>query len=161
MPPVIAAGLHLDRLIAAVIDDALLDGRRFFQRQVDVVLERNDFSPAPAAVRSDEERRLGVVVALGDGIGAEAAEDDAVRSADTRAGQHRDHQLGNHRHIERHPVAGLDAHLFQDVGEFTDLAKQVLVAEHTTLARLSLPDDRRLVAPAGGNMSVDAVVAGV
>ena len=48
---------------------------------------------------------------IGDAVAArraaEAAEDLRVDDAEAGAGQHRHGQLGNHRQVEGHPVAGL------------------------------------------------------
>jgi hypothetical protein len=44
------------------------------------------------------------------------AEDHRVRGADARARQHGHHGLRDHRHVDRHPVAGLDAEVGQRVG---------------------------------------------
>ena len=55
----------------------------------------------------------------------EAAEDDGVRRADPGAGEHRDRQLRDHRHVDRDPVALLDAELLERVGGLLDLAMEV------------------------------------
>ena len=47
----------------------------------------------------------------------EAAEDDGVHGADSRARQHRDDGLGNHRHVDDHPVAALHALCGERAGE--------------------------------------------
>ena len=70
VPPEVAARLHVDLLIAAIEDDALLDRRRLGQGGIDVLLERHDLAAPPAAVGGDDQLGLGVVVAVGDGLGA-------------------------------------------------------------------------------------------
>ena len=105
VPPEIAARLHVDRLIAAVEDDALLDRRRLVEGRIDVLLERHDLAAPPAAVGGDDELGLGVVVAVGDGVGGEAAEDDRVRRADAGTGEHGDRRFGDHRHVDRDAIA--------------------------------------------------------
>src|SRR5262249_36207588 len=154
------AGLHVHLLVAAVVDDALFNGRRPGQGGIDVVLERHHLAAPPAAVGGDDEPGLCGVVAVGGGGGAEAAEDDAVGGANAGAGEHGNGQFGYHRHVQRDAVAGLDAKVLEDVGEGADLAVQVLVAEHTAVARLALPDDGGLVLAAIQQVAVDAVVAG-
>ena len=159
VPPVVAAGLHVDvarrcggrRRPSAPIGD-------FCEAVIDVRLERDDLAAPPAAVGGDDELRLGVVVAVGDGVGAEAAEDDRVRRADPGTGQHGDRQLGDHRHVDRDAVAGLDAELLQHVGELADFAMQLLIGQHAGVARLAFPDDRRLVLPPRREVPVEAVV---
>ena len=58
-------------------------------------------------------------------VGGEAAEDDRVRGADARAGEHRDGQLGDHRHVDGDAVAGLDAERLERVGEAADLGVEL------------------------------------
>src|SRR5205814_5959278 len=70
----VAAGLHIHLSVAAVEDDALLDGRRLGERGIDVLLKRHDLAAPPAAVGRDDEAGLGVVVAVGDGVGARSEE---------------------------------------------------------------------------------------
>ena len=52
----------------------------------------------------------------------EAAEDDVVRRADPRAGEHRDDDLGDHRQVDPDDVALPDAAVLQRVGEALDVA---------------------------------------
>ena len=129
VPPEIAARLHVDRLIAGAADDDHFSTVGDFSRAASTFCLSGTILPAPpAAVGGDDELGLGVVVAVGDGVGAEAAEDDRMRRADAGAGQHGDGQLGDHRHVDGDAVARLDAELLEDVGELADLAMQVLVA---------------------------------
>ena len=73
--------------------------------------------------------RLGVIVAVRDRVGTKAAEDDRMRRADPRTGQHGDDQFGNHRHVDGDAVARFDAQLLQDIGEAADFAVQILIAQ--------------------------------
>ena len=84
-----------------------------------------------------------------------------MNGADACTGQHRYRQLGDQRQIQRHAIALLDAERFQDVGELRDLAVQVVVGQRATVARLALPDDRRLVSARAADVTVDAIDAGV
>ena len=127
------------------IDDDVLEGGAFGGGAVGVLLERDDLAAAIAAVGGDQHLGLAVLDPPGEGLGAEAAEDDRVRGADPGTGQRRDDQLGDHRHVDRHDVALLDAQALEHVGELADLAEQVLVAEHPALAGLALPDQGGLV----------------
>ena len=94
-------------------------------------------------------------------LGGEAAEDDRVRRADPGAGEHRDRQLRDHRHVDRDPVALLDAELLQRVGGLADLAQQVGVGERPRVAGLADPVVGDLVAAAGLDVPVEAVVGDV
>ena len=95
----------------------------------------------------------------GERVGGEAAEDHRVRRADPGAGQHRDDGLGDHRHVDRDPVALLDAELGQRVGGLADLVLELGVGEVAgVVLGLADPVDRDLVAVAGLDVPVDAVV---
>ena len=94
-------------------------------------------------------------------LGREAAEDDGVRRPDPGAGEHRDRQLGDHRHVDRDPIAGPDAELLERVGGLADLALQVAEGERPGVARLADPVVGDLVAEAALDVAVDAVVADV
>lgn len=68
---------------------------------------------------------------------------NGVHSADASAGQHGYHQLHNHRHVDRHPVAILHAQAAQDVGEALHAVQQLGVGDLVFVIRLvALPGDR-------------------
>ena len=90
-------------------DDHVLDGRCALERLVGVPLERNDLPAAIAAVGRDDDLRLRVVHAVAQRLGREAAEDDRVDRADARAGEHRDHDLGDERHVDADAVPAPNA----------------------------------------------------
>ena len=72
-----------------------------------------------------------------------------MNRADARAAEHGHGGFGNHRHVNRHAVALLDAERFQDVGELADLRVQFRVGDALhVLLRFALPDDGGLVAVA-------------
>ena len=84
---------------------------RCFERGVDVALERNGLAAAHALVGGDHRAGVAIGDAAGEAFGREAAEHDRVDRADPRAGEHRRRRLGDHRHVDHHPVAALDAAL--------------------------------------------------
>ena len=128
---------------------------------VDVRLDRRGLALAARAVDGDERLRLGDLHALLDRLRREAAEDDVVRRADARAGEHRDDDLGDHRQEDPDDVAGLDAEVLQRVGELLDVAVEVGVGDVALLALLAAPVERDAVAVAGLDVAVDAVVGDV
>ena len=65
--------------------------------------------------------QAGVVDAVAEAVGAEAAEDDRVDRPDPRAGQHGHGQLQHHAQVDAHAVALLNAHALQHVGELARL----------------------------------------
>ena len=162
--PVVAPFLDVNwdgRTVQALDDDDVLDRRRAFERFVRHLLQRHDLAAPPAAVRGHEQRRLRVVDAIAQRLGAEAAEDHRMHGADARAREHRDRQLRDERQVERHAVAALDAERLQDVGELADLAIEIEVGQRPAVARLAFPDERRLVPARSARVAIDAVDAGV
>ncbi len=106
--------------------------------------------------------RLAVVDPRGEGVGGEAAEDDGVRGAEARAGEHGDDDLGDHRHVDRDPVALLHPEVGQRVGRPGHQVLEVGVGDVAgVVVGLADPVDGDLVAVAGGDVTVDAVDGGV
>ncbi len=104
---------------------------------------------------------LRIVDAIAQRLGAEATKHDGVHGADASAREHRNRQLGNQREVDRDAVAALHAERLHHVGELTDLTIQVEVGQRPAIARLTFPDDRRLVAPRSPDVTIDAVDARV
>ncbi len=101
----------------AVAADVAHDDRRRHPHAdlVDGPLRLGDLALAPRAVGGDQRLRLAHLHPLFDGLRREAAEDDVVRRADARAGEHRDDDLGDHRQVDPDDVALLDALVAQGV----------------------------------------------
>ena len=136
-------------MAGATHDDDLLDGGVACDSFITVAFEGHDVATAEAAVGSNEQLGLGVFDAVTDGIGAEAAEDDAVGSADAGAGQHGNGQFGHHGQVDGHPVALRDAEALEHVCELADLTIEVPVGVDLPVAGLALPHDSRLIAACG------------
>ena len=68
-------------------------------------LSADALAAAVAAVGGDDQLGVAVLDPAGERVGGEAAEDHRVRRADPGAGQHRDDGLGDHRQVDRDPVA--------------------------------------------------------
>ena len=81
--------------------------------------------------------------------------------APIRAGQDGDHQLRNHRQVDRDDVSLLDPQALEDVGKFRDVAQQVLISQDPALARLTFPDQGGPVLVWSRAMPVDAVERGI
>ncbi len=159
----IAALAHVDRDvgIAAPHDDDVFDARGFLQRVVGHLLERNDSAAPVAAVGGDEQLCLRVVDPIAQRLGREAAEHDRVHRADAGAREHRDGELGDERHVERHAIALADAERLQHVRELADLPVEIEVGQRPAIAGLAFPDERRLVAAPGADVAIQAVGADV
>ena len=115
----------------------------------------------PAACRQDRFRR-GVVDAGGEFARGEAAEHDGMNGADARAGEHGDHRLRHHRHVENDAVALADAEVAQHAAEHLRLGEQPMIGDAALYAgERRIVDDRRLLAAPGIDVAVDGVEAGV
>jgi len=110
------------------------------------------------AVAGDEIFGVRRVHARRERVRREPREHDRVGRADPGAGQHRDRQLRDHRHVHRHDVVLLDAELAQRGGELVDLSVEILIRVRARLAELAFPLDGGLVFPAVLDVPVDAVV---
>ena len=137
------------------------NGGRVAHGFIDAGLQRHDAAAPPGAVAGDHHFGFGIVDALAQGFRGKSAEDNAVRRADFRAGEHGDGQLRHHAHVDRHAVALGHAQRAQRVREAVHFALQHPVGEHARIARLALPDDGRFIAPRGMRVAVDAVVGDV
>ena len=154
----ITGGLHLASAAQARIDDHVLDGAAALgERLVDRALQLDPYAPAPAAIRRDDHFCARVFDPVLDGIGGKSAENDRVNGTDTRTGVHRDHGLGNQRHVDDHAVALANAKGLEPVRQPGDLGVQLAVRQSADIARLPLGDDRDLVG-AIRQIQVDAVV---
>ena len=94
--------------------------------------------------------------------GGKAAEDDGMDGPQPGAGQHRLQRLGDHRHVDDHPVALGDALGAQRAGQRCDALLQFGIGDGALrMGDGAVMDDRRLVAAPGQHMPVDRVPAGV
>ena len=84
-----------------------------------------------------------------------------MRRPETGAGEHRDGQLGDHRHVDGDPVAGLHTERLEGVGRLLDLGQQVGVGDRPHVARFADPVVGDLVPEARLDVPVDAVVGHV
>ena len=159
--PEVAALLHLALGLGVAHHDDRLEALEVAHLLVDLRLDRRRLALAPRAVDGDQRLGLGELHPLPDRARREAAEDDVVRRADARAGQHRHDDLGDHRQEDPDHVALLDAAVLQRVGEALDVAVQVRVGDVALLALLAAPVEGDPVAPARLDVAVDAVVGDV
>jgi hypothetical protein len=84
-----------------------------------------------------------------------------VGSADPRAGQHRDGDLGDHRQIDADHVAGLDAAVLEHVGKSLGVAQEVGVGDLALLTLFAAPVESDAVAASRLDVAVEAVVGSV
>ena len=157
----VAARHHVDGRPRTAHDDDMVDAAGPLDRRVDIGLERHLAAAAQALVGGDDEGRLRVLDAAGERIRREAAEDHGMDGAEPCAGEHRIGRLGDHRHVDRDPVALADAAVAHDVRHAADLVVQLAIGDMLRFGRVvALPDDRHLVA-ARRKVPVDAVIGDV
>ena len=111
----------------AANDDTGFDRRRLLQCLVNRGFQFHFLAATPAAVRGNDEFAPRVVDAIDQRLAREAAEHDRVRRADTRAGEHRDRQFGNQRHVQSDAVAALNAGAFEHVRELAHFGVELLI----------------------------------
>ncbi|MNZ57484.1 hypothetical protein D3C78_754650 [compost metagenome] len=131
------------------------------QGLVDVLFQRDAFAAAHAFIGGDYRTAVGIEDTVAQGIGGEAAEHHRVDGTDAGAGKHGEGGLGDHRHVDAHPVAFLHPACFQRIGQAADLAVQFAVGDGLgILGVIAFPQQSGLFA-ASGQVAVDAVVADV
>ena len=122
-------------------------------------LQLDRLAAPPAAVRGDDELRLGVVDA-DESASAEKPPKTTVWGAPMRAqASIAIGQLGDHRHVDRDAVAGPDAELDERVRGLLDLPMEVGEGDRAGVAGLADPVVRDLVPEPGRDVAVDAVLA--
>ena len=88
-----------------------------------------------------------------------------MHRADSRARQHRNRRLRNHRQINNDPVPLRDPVPFEHIRESANLIMQLLVSQHPHLARLAVvrrlpfPDQRGFIGDERAEMPVQAIRA--
>ena len=166
VPPDVAARGPAHFVLCAPHDEHMLDG---CLRACSAVgegliygrLQRRDATLAIAAVGGDHDLRAGVVDACAQAVCREAAEDHRVDGAQARDGEHRGDRLGDHRQVDRDPIARHDTEAREHVRDAFDLVGQLGVGHAALVARLTLPEECDAVAVACLDVPVEAVVGHV
>ena len=165
VPPVIAIRLHRrgarGAWLTALVNQNACNRWGALQRLIGDRLQLKEVPFAVPAVGGDQDLRRGVVDAIGERIGGEAAKHHAMCRAESGAGEHGDRHLGNHRHVDRDAVALGNAERLQCIGGLLYLAQQVVVGDGAAVARLADPVEGHLLTATGGNMAIDAVLRNV
>ena len=98
-------------------------------REIEQRLVLDDPARLDAAARGENDLRLGVVDAGRELLGGKAAEHHRMNGADPRASEHGDDRLGNHRHVDQHPVARHDSEIVEHGAERRRLVEQLAVGD--------------------------------
>src|SRR5256885_16087781 len=92
-------------------DQYLLDRLAFFLRgghsQVGLLFVVGHRAAAIVAINGDQDLASGISSAHAARFSAESAKNHGMDYTQPRAGQHRDRQLGDHRHMDRDTVSSL------------------------------------------------------
>jgi hypothetical protein len=116
---------------------------------------------AHAGIRGDDQFRGRVVDTRGQRSGSKATEDDRVDGADACAGEHGEHRLGDHRHVDQDAVALADAQALHDRRHAHDFLLEFGERIDDFLVGLGRDEYQRAVIRALGGVTVDRVVANV
>ncbi len=132
------------------------------QRGIDIGFQGHRLAAAHPAIGGDDEAAVAIDDPPGQRLGREAAEHHRMHRTQPRAGEHGEHALDDHRHVERDPVALADAQRFQRIGHPHDLAMQFSIGQAAALAAgiVGLEDQRGGIALVR-QMAVDRIVAQV
>src|SRR5882762_932481 len=118
---------------------------------------------AVVAVGIDEDAAAGISGAKAAGFPAKTAEDNGVHDAESRASEHGDGQLRDHRHVNGDAVTSLEpGEIAQHGGDFVHAPVKLLESDDRGgfAFRFRYENQRRFVF-VFGKVPVDAVVAGV
>ncbi|CAB4345047.1 unannotated protein [freshwater metagenome] len=130
-------------------------------RRIDLGFDRSGLSLAPCPIGDEERFRVRDFHPLAHRLRREAAEDDVVRCADPRAGEHRDDNLGNHRQVDADDVAGADTASLQSIGSPLHVGQELRVSDVALLSLFAKPVVGDAIAKACFDVAVKAVVGGV
>ncbi len=158
VPPHVPPVGPRDLLVGALDHQHRADVRALLHRLVHRGLERRRRAPAVTTVGGDHHPGIAVDHAVGQRGRGEPAEHHRVRRAQPGTGQHRDHRLRDHRHVDRDPVTGPNAQLDQRVRGLAHLVLQLGIGDRPAVARLALPVIGHLIAVARLDVPVHAVV---
>ncbi len=158
VPPHVTAVCPVDVLTRTADHQHGRDIRTALQGVVDRGLQRGGGPAAVTAVGGDHHVGVAIQDPVGQGLAGEPPEHHGVRGAQPGAGQHRDHRLRDHRHVDGDPVTGLDPEFDQCVGGLGDLVLELGVGDGPGVAGLALPLVGDLVTGSRLDVAVHAVV---
>ena len=141
------------------------DRLRFVAGQRDGGVEQrlvgHDFAAARTGVGADDQRGLRIFDARGQRARGETAKHHRVDGSNAGTGQHGEHGVGNHGHVNQHPVAGAHTQQLHGGGHALNFVVQLGVGVDALGVGFGGNGDQGgLVAP-GSQVPVDGVVADV
>ncbi len=151
LPVDVAPGIERRLELRALQHQAVARLRaRARDRVVEHRLVRHHAPRLDPARRGEHGGRRRVLDPLGELARGEAAEHHRVDRADPRAREHPEHRLGDHRHVDQHAVAALDAERQQRAREPRDLVLELRIAVGAQRARHRAVVDQRGLRAAPG-----------
>ena len=162
-PIVVATRVQLRGSNRALEDDAALG---LVSRNLDGLVEKRLVSDDAARLYAARARHdhlgLGIVEAFGELVAGEAAEHDRVDRTEASRGQHRDHRLRHHRHVDDDAVALFDAESRQNGRERRHLVAKLTIGERPLGVRYrAIVNERVCLAASPIHMPVEAIVGRV
>ena len=147
----------------ALEDDAALG---LVSRNLDGLVEKRLVSDDAARLYTARARHdhlgLGIVEAFGELVAGEAAEHDRVDRTEASRGQHRDHCLRHHRHVNDDAVAFFDAEPGQNGRERRHLVAKLTIGERPLGVRYGAIKNERVCRAASPiHVPVEAIVGRV
>ena len=131
-------------------------------REIEQRLVLDDPARLDAAARGENDLRLSVVDTGRELLGGEAAKHHRMHGAYARAGEHSDDRLGNHRHVNQHPVARRHSELVEHGAERRRLVEKFAVGEGAFgPGDGAVVIERDLLAATGLDVPIKRVEAGV
>ena len=162
VPGDVPTGRHRHVAARALADDDAAHARARRECVVGVPLERDDRAAAVALVLREKHLAAHVVEPVGQRLRREAAEDDRVRSAESRAGEHGDGKTRPHPHVDPDGRPLLDPERAKAVGRPHDLLEELRVRDRRALTLgLALVVVGDAVAEPRLDVTVEAVVRDV
>lgn len=112
--------------------------------------------------RGEDQLRLGVVDAGRKLLRGKAPEHHRMNRADARAGQHRNHGLRHHRHVDHDTVALGDAEILHHRAERLDLLLQLRKGERRdAVCQRRIVNERQLLGPPAFDVAIDRIETGI
>ena len=159
MPPTVPTSTHSDLIAGPFDHDTVFNGFTVFHSRVSVGFQGYDFAGAKHTVCCDHNFCLAIIDAILQTYRGKSGKNNRMHSTDPGTGQHGHCQFRYHGQIDGDPVALFHPFFLQDIGKSADFGVQHLIGiDPDIFIRLTLPNNRRFVAPTVQQMSIETIV---
>ncbi len=137
MVPVIASGAHRYVRTGMAHHQHPIYRRivgEFGQGGIDIGFQRYRLAAAPTLVRGDHEAAGAPFDPPGQSFGRKAAEDHGMNRAQARTGEHGEHTLDDHRHVDGDPVALTHPHRLECICHRNGFGVELPIGQHAPFA---------------------------